>query len=165
MADTSKVEQNSATLEAIVDNIVKPYTKELDNYIANLKNIASENNYSDLSIAELNQSLLFISTCLYNLVSNTEKTALKQAVSASIKQSKYNDVYSVQTEGTIADRKAIAESAITEEALVELIYKSAYSRLKNLYTAGENVYAGLRKIANIKTQEMQLAGKKEYLNA
>lgn len=63
------------------------------------------------------------------------------------------------TEGTIADKKSQAEiEAIANTVSVEL-YKRCYNRLKETYNASDNVLSSLKKICNMRTQEMQLSMK------
>ena len=112
-----------------------------------------------MSIAELTKSLLFISTSLYSLAGNMEKTALKQAVASTVRNTKYNEFYGKLAEGTIADKKALAESHVLDEQLVEFVYKSAYNRLKNLFEAGNELHSSLKKIVNLKNSAMQLSMK------
>lgn len=153
------IDRQSAEIEAIVAEIVKPYTGNLTLHINELKEMASQQDFRDMSITELTKSLLFISTSLYSLAGNMEKTALKQAVAATVRNTKYNDFYGKLAEGTIADKKAMAESHVLDEQLVEFVYKSAYNRLKNLFEAGNELHSSLKKIVNLKNSEMQLSMK------
>ena len=152
------IDRQSAEIEAIVAEIVKPYTGNLTLHINALKEI-SQQDFRDMSIAELTKSLLFISTSLYSLAGNMEKTALKQAVASTVRNTKYNEFYGKLAEGTIADKKALAESHVLDEQLVEFVYKSAYNRLKNLFEAGNELHSSLKKIVNLKNSEMQLSMK------
>lgn len=154
-----KVDIQSDEVETIVASIVRPYTGDLTIHINNLKSMAIQQGFTDMSISELTKSLLFISTSLYSLAGNMEKTALRQAVAATIKNNKYNEFYSKLSEGTISDKKALSESHVLDEQLVEFVYKSAYNRLKNLFEAGNEIHSALKKIVNLKNSEMQLSMK------
>ena len=71
------VEANSDSLNVVVDSIVNKYTKELDDYVANLKSISFSDS-PDMTNSEIYQSLMFISSSMYSLVPLMEKTFLKQ---------------------------------------------------------------------------------------
>ena len=55
------VEDNSDSLNNVVDEIVGKYTKELDDYIANLKVIAFSD-HPDMSNSEIHQSMMAIAS-------------------------------------------------------------------------------------------------------
>ena len=151
------VESNSASLDEIVDSICEPYLKDLNDYIANLKNIASDDRYTELSSSELSQALIIVSGSLYSLVNSINKVALRQAVATAIKTEEYAKHYnSPDNEGTIQAKSNRATIAVTDNTLIETIYKNCYNKLKSSYEAGDSVYSGLKKIASMKVAEANL---------
>lgn len=153
-----KIEENSKELDNMVDCICLPYTQSLDDMIAGIKVISGKKD-TEIAIADLNRYLLFISSSMYGLVNHINKMAIRQSVAEMIKDERYYDFYSKLTEGTIADKKSQAEiEAIANTVSVEL-YKRCYNRLKETYNASDNVLSSLKKICNMRTQEMQLSMK------
>ena len=154
------VEVNSDSLNVVVDSIVGNYTKELDDYVANLKSISFR--YSpDMTNSEIYQSLMFISSSMYSLVPLMEKTFLKQSIANALTEEAYNTAYIGQEEGTVELKKSIANSKIDKEKVIALVYKHASNRIKNTYNAADNVYSALKKIASSKVAEMQLGMKEQ----
>ena len=156
------VEVNSDSLNVVVDSIVGNYTKELDDYVANLKSISFSDS-PDMTNSEIYQSLMFISSSMYSLVPLMEKTFLKQSIANALTEEAYNTAYIGQEEGTVELKKSIANSKIDKEKVIALVYKHASNRIKNTYNAADNVYSALKKIASSKVAEMQL-GMKETNN-
>lgn len=149
------VEVNSDSLNVVVDSIVGNYTKELDDYVANLKSISFSDS-PDMTNSEIYQSLMFISSSMYSLVPLMEKTFLKQSIANALTEEAYNTAYIGQEEGTVELKKSIANSKIDKEKVIALVYKHASNRIKNTYNAADNVYSALKKIASSKVAEMQL---------
>lgn len=149
------VEVNSDSLNVVVDSIVGNYTKEIDDYVANLKSISFSDS-PDMTNSEIYQSLMFISSSMYSLVPLMEKTFLKQSIANALTEEAYNTAYIGQEEGTVELKKSIANSKIDKEKVIALVYKHASNRIKNTYNAADNVYSALKKIASSKVAEMQL---------
>ena len=124
------VETNSDSLNVVVDSIVNKYTKELDDYVANLKSISFSDS-PDMTNSEIYQSLMFISSSMYCLVPLMEKTFLKQSIANALTEEAYNTAYIGQEEGTVELKKSIANSKIDEEKVIALVYKHASNRIKN----------------------------------
>ena len=154
------VETNSDSLNVVVDSIVNKYTKELDDYVANLKSISFSDS-PDMTNSEIYQSLMFISSSMYCLVPLMEKTFLKQSIANALTEEAYNTAYIGQEEGTVELKKSIANSKIDKEKVIALVYKHASNRIKNTYNAADNVYSALKKIASSKVAEMQLGIKEQ----
>ena len=154
------VEVNSDSLNVVVDSIVGNYTKELDDYVANLKSISFSDS-PDMTNSEIYQSLMFISSSMYSLVPLMEKTFLKQSIANALTEEAYNTAYIGQEEGTVELKKSIANSKIDKEKVIALVYKHASNRIKNTYNAADNVYSALKKIASSKVAEMQLGMKEQ----
>ena len=151
------VELNSEMLDEVVDKVCEPYLKELNSYIDNLKQIASDDKYTDLSLSELSQSLVFISGSLYSLVGAINKVALRSSVATALKDEAYSKHYNSEgNTGTISDKKSKALLAVTNETVIETVYKNCYNRLKTSYEAGQECYGGLKKICNIRVSEANL---------
>lgn len=154
----NKVNNYSADIEKYVDEIVEPHTKELSAYINNLHRIVASEN-SELTSVELAQTIMFLSTGMYSLVNSIEKSALRQSVADIVWQDKYNNAYTNQVDGTIADRKSKAELIAQDQKLIELIYKRAYNKLKLLYDSADSCLSAIKKVMNMRVSEQQLTMK------
>lgn len=154
------VEDNSDSLNNVVDEIVGKYTKELDDYIANLKVIAFSD-HPDMSNSEIHQSMMAIASSMYCLVPLMEKTFLKQSIANALTEEAYNTAYIGQEGGTVEFKKSMANSKIDKEKVITLVYKHASNRIKNTYNAADAVYSALKKVASAKVAEMQLGMKEQ----
>lgn len=152
----TKIEENSKELDELVDKICSPYTSPLDGCIAHLQDFSASKD-NEISMDELNRAMVFISSSMYGLVNHISKQAVRMSVAEMLKDEKYYDFYSRLTDGTISDKKSQTEIATIENAVTVELYKRCYNRLKETYQAADNVFSGLKKICNVKTQEMQLS--------
>lgn len=155
------VENNSKSLDELVDSICEPYLKDLDSYIAGLRQMASTESFRELSSSELSQALIIVSGSLYALVNSINKVALRQAVATAIKTEEYAKHYNApENEGTVQAKTNRANLAITNEALIETVYKNCYTKLKASYEAGNEMFSGIKKIASMRVAEANLTNMK-----
>lgn len=150
------VDESAKELSDLVDEIISPYTSQLDDYIHKLHEVIRGKD-SDLSTTELSKSALYISCSMYSLVHSIEKSILKQNIAEIVKLEKYNSIYQSLVEGTISDKKSIAENKIEEEKVVELLYKRCYNKLKMLYDSADKVQSAIHKVINLRIAEMNLS--------
>ena len=83
------VEQNSEQLNAILDDLVKEYTDAMDEYIDKIR-VFLEAGVEQLTLEELNNIMLRISTYNYFLAGRLEKAGIKSSVAQAVRDEAYN---------------------------------------------------------------------------
>lgn len=149
------VEQNSEQLNAILDGLVKDYTDAMDEYIDKIR-VFLEDGVEQLTLDELNNIMLRISTYNYFLAGRLEKAGIKSSVAQAMRDEAYSKAYRNQVSGTIEHKKAVASEAIVDEEVVNIIYSRLYKLLKAKYDSAVRLIEGLRKIITAKIEEMKL---------
>lgn len=150
-----KVEQDSQIVEEIVVEIVEAQTKELDEYVQNIKSVL-EMDSDDLTMDELNRIMIRLCSYAYFVVTKQELMGIRQDISEAVRAERYNEAYMNISVGTIAKKTAEAESSVKEEAVIALIYSRAYKIMKGKYESVNRLIDVVKKIVSSRQQQMAL---------
>lgn len=147
------IEQDAKSIDAMVNQIVENSTKEIDEYIENIKR---ELDVADLSISELNRILIKLSMYYYYLAREQEMVGIRQDIAAIYEKEKYN-LHFMGAVGTVASKTSQAEEKTKEERVISLVWEKSYKVLKNKYTALGAYIDALKKVITSKIKEMELS--------
>lgn len=147
------IEQDAKSIDAMVNQIVENSTKEIDEYIENIKR---ELDVADLSISELNRILIKLSMYYYYLAREQEMVGIRQDIAAIYEKEKYN-LHFMGAVGTVASKTSQAEEKTKEERVIALVWEKSYKILKNKYTALGAYIDALKKVITSKIKEMELS--------
>ena len=150
-----KVEEDSAQLQAIVDDIVKPYVEDLDKYIAFVKDILKDGE-NPPTAQELDDFCMNISVFIYYASGMQEQLGIKDDISKAIYREMYNTVRDSQTSGTVSDKDTIAELASQTEYLTSVLYERAYSIVKAKVAAAQEILSSVKKVISRRIQEAEI---------
>lgn len=150
-----KVEEDSAQLQAIVDDIVKPYVEDLDKYIAFVKDVLKDGE-NPPTAQELDDFCMNISVFIYYASGMQEQLGIKDDISKAIYREMYNTVRDSQTSGTVSDKDTIAELASQTEYLTSVLYKRAYSIVKAKVAAAQEILSSVKKVISRRIQEAEI---------
>lgn len=149
---------------SIMDQVVNSYSEELDTYIDNTIRPALDSDVADLSINQLSNFALSLSTLIYTVGSHVEKTGVLEDISKLIKQETYNNAYmdaqskaeEQKSKLTVAQLTAIAEEGSKYETTMNSIYSRTYKQLKFKLDSALELLSTIKKIISQKVQEMSL---------
>lgn len=159
-----QVEDNATILQEMVDKVVTPYSKELDDLMQDLmqaligdeaiSTVAAERYY-----AELTNLLYFISSKVetLNIYSDISKTSAKEIYN------RYYLNYSGEKDEkgkslrTVAENTALAETGAKYDTTVSGVYEHAYKVLKLKVDAANEMVSTLKNIIKRRMQEDYLA--------
>ena len=147
------VEEESTQIETIVNEIVNSVTKEIDDYIENIKH---ELDGEDLTISELNLILMRLCSFSYYLASKQEMVGIRQDISSIIEKEQFN-LYFIGSTGTVASKTSQAEEKTKEERVISLVWEKSYKILKNKYDSINRYIDSVKKIITGKIREMELS--------
>jgi hypothetical protein len=150
-----KVEEDSAQLQAIVDDIVKPYVEDLDKYIAFVRDVLKDGE-NPPTAQELDDFCMNISVFIYYASGMQEQLGIKDDISKAIYREMYNTVRDNQTSGTVADKDTIAELSSQTEYLTSVLYKRAYSIVKAKVAAAQEILSSVKKVISRRIQEAEI---------
>lgn len=151
----SKVEEDSKKLQEIIDDIIKPYIEELDNYVDFVKGIIT--NYEKPPTAqELDDFIMNLSVFIYYASGMQEQLGIKDDIARAIYKEIYHSTRDSIDKGTVADKDSLAELASQQELLTSMLYKRAYSIVKSKVAAAQEILASVKKIISRRVAEMEI---------
>lgn len=146
------IEQDAKSIDAMVNQIVENSTKEIDEYIENIKR---ELDIADLSISELNLILMKLCSYYYYLAREQEMVGVRQDIATIYEKEKYN-LHFMGAVGTVASKTSQAEEKTKEERVIALVWEKSYKILKNKSAAINSYIDSIKKIITGKIKEMEL---------
>jgi hypothetical protein len=160
--DKSKIEEirnrvniSSEKLEEIVNEIVNPYTSDLDRYVDFIREVLRDGE-NPPTAQELDDFCLNLPVYLYYASGMQEQLGIRDDISRALYKEIYNSHRQSQEKGTVADKDAIAELASQQEYLTSICYKRAYSIVKAKVSAGQELLSSCKKIITRRISENEL---------
>lgn len=149
------VEEKSEILDEIVADIVKPYCKDLDDYIRFIKDCLKdgENPPTD---AELEDFCLNLSTYIYFAGGACERLGIRDDIAKAVYKEMYHSARASQDKGTIADKDSLAELASQEEAIVSAAYTRSYKIMKSKVENAQELLSSCKKALTRRIGEYSL---------
>lgn len=151
----SRVEHNSSKVQEIVDEIVEPYVKDLDNYVDFIRSILKDGE-NPPTAQELDDFCMNLSVYIYYASGMQEQLGIKDDIARAIYKEMYHASRDSIEKGTIADKDSLAELASQNEALISSAYKRAYNTVKAKVSAAQEIMGSVKKIISRRMAETEL---------
>lgn len=150
-----RVENNSELMDDVVNSIIKPYVKDLDNYVLFIKDCLAdgENPPTD---AELDDFSLNLATYIYFAGGMCEQLGIRDDISKAVYKEMYHSKRSSLDKGTIADKDSLAELESQQEYLVSVCYTRAYKTVKSKVENAQELLSAVKKVISRRIQETEL---------
>ena len=149
------VEDNASTIDDIVDDIIRPFCKDLDSYVKFIADCLKDGNNPPTN-AELEDFCMNLSTYIYFAGGMCEQLGIKDDISKALWKETYNTKRDEQTGGTIADKNTFAELASQHEQLVNVCYSRAYKTMKAKVENAQELLSSCKKSLSHRMQELNL---------
>ena len=149
------IENNSTTLDDIVDSIVKPYVESLDRYVTFISKCLADGE-NPPTTAELDDYVLNLSTYIYFASGACERLGIKDDVSKAVYKEMYHSTRNETNTGTVADKDSLAELASQQEFLANVCYSRAYKIVKAKVASAQELLSGVKKVLSHRLTEMEL---------
>lgn len=150
-----KVELDSAKLNEIVMEIIKPYCTDLDNYVDFIKSILKDGE-NPPTAQELDDFCMNLSVYIYYASCMQEQIGIKDDISRALYKEMYHSCRDSIEKGTVADKDSLAELASQQEYLTSVCYKRAYQVMKAKVGAAQEILASVKKIISRRMQEYEI---------
>ena len=149
------VEDYSATIDDIVNDIIQPYCKDLDNYVQFIKDCLKdgENPPTDEELDDFNLNL---ATYIYFAGGMCEQLGIRDDIAKAVYKEMYHTARASQDKGTVADKDSLAELASQEQAIVSASYTRAYKTLKAKIENAQELLSSIKKTLSHRMQETEL---------
>lgn len=149
-----KVENDAEKIDDIVNIIIKPYCKDLDNYVSFIRDILKDGE-NPPTVHELEDFCMNLSTNIYFAGGMQEQLGIKDDISKAI----YKEIYHSARDnasGTVADKDSLAELASQSEYLTNICYSRAYKIMKYKIEAAQELLSSCKKIISRRIAETEL---------
>ena len=151
----NSVENNSSQIQERVEGIIKPYCKDLDNYVDFIKSILADGENPPTS-QELDDFCMNLSVYIYYASGMQEQLGIKDDIARAIYKEMYHSSRDSIDKGTVADKDSLAELASQQEYLVSVCYKRAYNIIKAKVSAAQEMLASVKKVISRRMQEVEI---------
>lgn len=150
-----KVEVDSEQLQKIVDEIIKPYVIDLDNYVDFVRGILKDGE-NPPTAQELDDFCLNLSVYIYYASGMQEQLGIKDDIARAVYKEMYHTYRDSIQKGTISDKDSLAELASQSEYITSVLYKRAYSQVKAKVAAAQEIMSSIKKIISRRMQEVEI---------
>lgn len=151
-----RVEDNSKTLDEIVNDIIQPYCRDLDAYVEFVRDCL-KNGERPASNRELEDFCMNLSTYIYYASGVVETLGIRDDISKAIWKEMYHSTRNSTTGGTISDKDSIAELSSQQEQLTNICYNRAYRIMKAKVDSAEELLQSAKKVLSHRITEMELS--------
>ena len=150
-----QVEDDSKQIDEIVNGIIKPYCKSLDEYIEWISEILQdgENPPTD---QELDDMCINLATRIYFAGGLCEQLGIRDDISKAVYKEMYHTSRASIDKGTVADKDSLAELASQEEFVVSSAYTRAYKTMKAKVENAQELLQSIKKVIGRRMQETEL---------
>ena len=149
------VEENSKIIEDVVNGIIKPYCKDLDNYVVFIKDCLADGQNPPTD-AELDDFCMNLSTYIYFAGGMQEQLGIRDDISKAVWKEMYNTKRNQLDKGTVDDKNTIAELHSQQEQLTNICYSRAYKILKSKVENAQELLSSCKKVLTRRMNEYDL---------
>lgn len=149
------VEAKSRIIDEIVYAIISPYCKDLDRYVAFIKDCLKDGE-SPPTTDELDDFCLNLSTYIYFAGGMCEQLGIRDDIAKAVYKEMYHTARASQDKGTVADKDSLAELASQEQAIVSASYNRAYKTMKAKVENAQELLSSCKKVLTRRMTEMEL---------
>jgi len=150
-----RVEDNSKILDDVVSDIIRPYCRDLDNYVAFVRDCLKDGD-KPASNQELEDFCMNLSTYIYYASGVVETLGIRDDISKALWKEIYHSTRNETTGGTVADKDSKAELASQQEQLTNICYNRAYRIMKAKVDSAQELLQSAKKVLSHRMQEMEL---------
>lgn len=149
------VEEKSGIMDDIVNDIIQPYCRDLDNYVLFIKDCLKDGE-NPPTTDELDDFCLNLSTYIYFAGGMTEQLGIRDDISKAVYKEMYHTARASQDKGTVADKDSLAELASQEQYIVSSAYSRAYKTLKSKVENAQELLSSCKKVLTRRMAEYEL---------
>lgn len=150
-----RVEENSQQMDEIVNNIISPYVKDLDNYVIFIKDCLADGQNPPTDV-ELDDFVMNLSTYIYFASGMCEQLGIRDDIAEAVYKEMYHSVRSKIDEGTVADKNSLAELEAQKENVVSICYSRAYKIVKAKVESAQELLSSCKKVLSRRLANMEL---------
>lgn len=152
---TQQIEGNAKKVNEIIDTIIKPYSKDLDKYVAFIKDCLADGTNPPTD-EELEDFCMNLSTYIYFAGGMVEQLGIRDDISKAVYKEMYHSSRASIDKGTVADKDSLAELASQEEYITNICFNRAFKIMKSKVENAQELLASCKKVLTRRVTEMEL---------
>lgn len=149
------VENNSKTINDIVNSIIGPFSRDLDDYVQFIKDCLKDGQNPPTD-AELDDFCMNLSTYIYFAGGMVEQLGIRDDIAKAVYKEMYHTTRASQDKGTVADKDSLAELNSQQELLVSICYTRAWKTMKAKVENAQELLQSCKKVLTRRMTEMEL---------
>ena len=150
-----QVEENSKSIDEIVNDIIQPYCRDLDKYVEFIRDCLKDGEKPPTT-TELEDFCMNLSTYIYFAGGMCEQLGIRDDISKAVYKEMYHTSRASLEKGTIADKDSLAELNSQQEQLVNVCYNRAYKIMKGKVENAQELLSSCKKVLSHRMQEEEL---------
>ena len=151
----NRVEEDSDLIDSVVQDIIRPYIKDLDKYVSFIRECLCDGE-NPPTTAELDDFVLNLAAYIYFASGACEQLGIRDDISKAIYKEMYHSKRSEVSHGTVADKDSIAELESMSEQITNIAYNRAYKTMKAKVENAQELLSSCKKVLSHRLQEMSL---------
>lgn len=149
------IEDNSAIIDGIVNDIINPYCEGLDKYIKFIADCLHDGDNPPTN-SELEDFCMNLATYIYFAGGMCEQLGIRDDISKAVWKETYNTARTNLEGGTVADKDSYAELQARQEQLTNICYSRAYKTMKAKVENAQELLSSCKKVLSHRMQEIEL---------
>lgn len=149
------IEDNSVTIDGIVNDIIQPYCKDLDNYVKFISECLKDGENPPTDV-ELDDFCLNLSTYIYFAGGMCEQLGIRDDISKAVYKEMYHSSRASLDKGTVADKDSLAELNSQQEQITNICYNRAYKIMKSKVENAQELLSSCKKVLTRRMNEAEL---------
>lgn len=150
-----KVESHTNDIMVIVNSIIEPYCRDLDNYVLFISDCLKDDENPPTS-DELDDFCMNLSTLIYFAGGMCEQLGIRDDISKSVYKEVYHTARASQETGTVADKDSLAELFSQQEQITNICYNRAYKIMKSKVENAQELLGSCKKVLSRRMSEFEL---------
>lgn len=148
------VEDNSKIVDGIVNDIIKPYVEDLDNYVYFIGQCLKDGERPPSDV-ELEDFCMNLSTYIYFAGGMCERLGVRNDIAKAVYKETFNSARD-DHDGTVQDKNSFAELEAQQEQLTSICYDRAYKTVKAKVDNAQELLSSVKKVLSRRMQEFSL---------
>lgn len=161
------LENESYIAEAVYEKILTNYMESIDEVVNEVESIIKDienGNIDSYSNEDLEKVVIKIPMLMYKIGGDIERIGVRIDVVGASKLNKHN-VTLLESEGTVAERKAIAEGSVIYDGILENVYKRVYKQIDRKLDYIDSLYNSIKKVMSLRIKELEVFRRENALNS
>ena len=152
----TKVEEDGELIDKMINQILKPYSADLDSYVEFIMNVLKDDEKPPTD-TELDDFAVNLSTLIFFASVGCERLGVRDDLAVMHYKEVYNSIRTSLGKGTVADKNTEAELQAQEERVVSIVFNKAYKMMKAKVESAQEILSSVKKVITHRISDNELS--------